>query len=120
MKYQLGAARGGLKISADSPKVSGAAHAQAAELAKKTCIDFDLRVAATGDLVRGTKEALQWIDVDDHCFQIEADGQPVTKTVRLFSKFVERLEPSKFKCSKPPAKRTFTKNGAKRPPSLIG
>jgi hypothetical protein len=105
LKYGMGVARGEIIIDVTHPKISGLALSDSLEIAQKFCPEFDLRLGVSGDIVRASTEAPNWIDFDDWCFE---DGQ--RKAARLYSKFADRQDPIDIQMVRSARKAYFMQN----------
>lgn len=107
MKFKMGVSKGEMSISPMPPRISGPTLAEALEIAKVICPEFDFRLAASGELVRASTDSVKWIDLDDWQFQTPNTGGRIT---RIFSKFSERLEPEDVQLFKAARKSYFLQN----------
>ena len=102
LKYKLGVDRGITTISTVSPKIRGVTMDRALEVAEKICVEFEVRVGATGDLVRATADAPNWIDLDDWAL-----GGLVT---RIFTKLADRIDKGDVQLLRAARKAYFLQN----------
>ncbi len=109
LKYKLGIGRGEMTISESEPKIIGPAVDQALEIAQKVCVEFDVRVAASGDLIRASSEAASWVDLDDWMFT-GAGPKTAAKPVRVFSRLTDRLDPEDLQILRAGRKAYFHQN----------
>lgn len=90
LKYKMGVGRGEMTVQEAAPEIQGPAFEQAREIAQTICVEFEVRVAASGDLIRASTDSVNWIDIDDWKFSSPASQQ--AKPLRVFSKLTDRMD----------------------------
>jgi hypothetical protein len=105
LKYGMGVTRGEIILNPTSPKITGLALSDALEISQSFCPQFDLRLGVSGDIVRASTDAPNWIDFDDWSFQ---DGQ--RKAIRLYSKYADRQDPTDVQMIRAARKAYFMQN----------
>lgn len=114
LKYGIGVSRGEVTISKHDPRLVGPAWTDASEISLSFCPSFDVRIGVSGDVVRGSTEAVNWLDMDDWQFETtetaKEGASPKKRVTRLYSLFADRLDADDVQMVRAARKAYFLQN----------